>query len=68
MPWITVKEARQKVNNTVSAGTVYELAHQGKVKATKVLGRVLIDSESFDGLIADGEIAVLKPPLPRKGA
>lgn len=63
--WITVQEAWQWVNKAVSLGTIYRIAHSGKVRTTRVLGRILIDSDDFDRLLTEAEwkmIAALPGP------
>lgn len=58
--WITVQQARRQLNDAVSLGTLYHLAHGGAVKAT-CLGRILLDGDDFDRFLAEQEWAILTP-------
>lgn len=62
--WISVREARAMCNNAISLGTMYRIAHSGKVRTTRVLGKILIDGDDFDRLLTEAEwkmIAALPP-------
>lgn len=61
--WISVKEARQMCNNAVSLGTIYRIAHSGKVRTTRVLGKILLDGDDFDRLLTEAEWKMI-PALP----
>lgn len=70
MGWISVRQARQRLGNAVGWKFVASLARRGKVLASEVEGRILIDEDSLDDLIAKGRVDVLVPrerrgkPLP----
>jgi excisionase family DNA binding protein len=66
MVWISVSEARRRLGNAVSLHFVYDLAKTGRVNATRIGERILIESDSLDGLIMLGKIAVLRKVAGRK--
>lgn len=67
--WITVKEAWVWVNKAVSLGTIYRIAHSGKVRTTRVRGRILIDGDDFDRLLTEAEWRMIASlPVPGRVA
>lgn len=59
MPWISVTEARKRLDHAVSNQTLYRLVHQGKVKATRVLGKILLDLDSLNELVVKAGFQVI---------
>lgn len=59
MAWISVKEARQRLDNAVGLSTIYKLLSSGKLKGTKIGGKVLVDDGSIDRLVDSGRVLVL---------
>jgi excisionase family DNA binding protein len=42
---------------SLSRSTIYNLINAGKLKATRVMGRNLVDYQTLKGLIATGDVA-----------
>lgn len=66
MPWISVKDAHQRLDQAVSLSTVYKLAHSGKISVKRVLGKIILDSESFDAYCVDQGFAMIHGGKPGK--
>lgn len=66
MPWITVREARETLDNRVGTSTIHRLVKSGEVEGTQIAGRVLIDRDSWTDYIARGRIRVLIAEMPDK--
>lgn len=62
MPWISVSQARRKVNNAVSHQAILRLIHRGKVKATRIGAKYLLDEADFDRYVAEGIFKVISGP------
>lgn len=68
MAFITVREARQRLDNRIGLSTLYQMIKSGVLSGTKFGGRILVESSSVDDLIGRGRIAVLAAQIPdRKG-
>lgn len=64
MGWISVKDARAKVDNAVSLQTVYQLVHSGLVRGVKIRGRILVDDEDLAAYVKRAGLKVLRPAAP----
>lgn len=62
MAWITVADARRRLDGAVSLQTIYRLLHSGKLKGTKIAGRKLVDSDSLDALVDRGRVEIREVP------
>jgi len=61
MAWITVQDAHAMTDGSVCLSTVYKLARSGKVKGTRVLGRILIDDASFRAYLTAEGFRLISP-------
>lgn len=61
MPWVTVQEAHALTDGAVCLTTVYKLARSGKVRVTRVLGRILFDEGSFREYLANEGFRMIDP-------
>lgn len=64
--WISVKEARAKVDNAVSLQTVYRIAHSGEVKATRLRGKIVVDDVSFAAYMVREGLRMLAAGAPAR--
>lgn len=61
MAWISVKDARAKLDNAVSLQTIYRMVHTGELAATRLRGKILVDAESLERLMKVKGLELLRP-------
>jgi hypothetical protein len=67
--YLSVKQVVQQLNNAVSDKLIYKLVAEGKLRANKATGKVLIEVDSLNELMGESRPAVRppqQPPPPRR--
>lgn len=67
MAWMTIRDGVERMNGAVSYATVRRLALSGEVKSTRVRGRILLDTASFDEMVKNNGYALIAPARRRVG-
>ena len=62
--FLSVKQVVQRLNGAVSAKLIYKLASQGKLKANRATGKLLIEEESLLELMEPRGPPVPEEPPP----
>lgn len=61
--YLSVKQVRERLNNAVSVKLIYRLVEQGKLRANRATGKVLIEEESLIELL-EGQVSKPVPEMP----
>jgi excisionase family DNA binding protein len=65
--YVTIKEARVILRNTVTEGTFYNWKHQGRIAYTKVGRKLLFKRSDVEAILRDGyaSSSVVQKPTPQ---
>jgi hypothetical protein len=69
--YLSVKQVREMLNNAISVKLVYKLIAQGKLRANRATGKVLVEEESLVELMEEKPRVTRPPPTnshPRRSA
>ena len=65
--YLSVRQVVEKLNGAISVKLVYKLIDQGKLRANRATGKVLVEEDSLDELIeGNPPLPSPPPPAPRK--
>lgn len=69
--YATIREVVDMLGGAVSYGTVRRLATSGAVRATRIMGRILIERDALDDYLREQSYKVIAPAAkrgrPKKG-
>jgi excisionase family DNA binding protein len=61
--YLSVKQVTERLNNAISVKLVYKLIAQGKLRANRATGKVLVEEESLVELMGEKPRATRPPPV-----
>jgi hypothetical protein len=68
--YLSAKQVAQRLNGAISVKQIYRLIHMGKLKVNRNLGKILIEEESLERLLAgpepEQEVVPSEPPPPSR--
>lgn len=66
--YLSVRQCVQRLNGSVSPKLIYKLAQQGKLRANRDTGKILIEEDSLIALMegAPPDAPAEEPPPPRR--